>query len=119
MFCVGFDKPSRDFSDYRCIQAVHRLLITSHVQQTRSQILQTITMTGQCLLQCYETVSDDEDEKDEGDNVIVGETSSSENEKSRVKVMVQVILKVIMNWHHHRQRRESALEVEKVRQVLC
>lgn len=55
--------------------------ITNHLQQTRGQVLQTMTVEGQRLLQPGQNVSDDEEETDGDDIDIVGETWSSDDER--------------------------------------
>ena len=53
-------------------------LITTHFKETRAEALRTMTVTGQRLLQEPEAVSDDDD--DEGDDTVLGETRSEESE---------------------------------------
>ena len=59
-------------------------LITTHLKETRAEALRTMTVTGQCLLQEPEAVSDDDDDDDddddEGDDTVLGETRSEESE---------------------------------------
>ena len=57
-------------------------LITTHFKETRAEALITMTVTGQCLLQEPEAVSDDgdDDDDDEGDDTVLGETRSEESE---------------------------------------
>ena len=50
------------------------------MKETRAEALRTMTVTGQCLLQEPEAVSDDDDDDDEGNNTILGETRSEESE---------------------------------------
>ena len=55
-------------------------LITSHLQEVSGQALATMTVRGQYLLQANEPTSDDDDNSDGDDTVIVGETWCSESE---------------------------------------
>jgi len=58
-------------------------LITTHLKETRAEALRTMTVTGQRLLQEPEAVSDDDD--DEGDDTVLGETRSEESESEESK----------------------------------
>ena len=53
------------------------------VKETRAEALRTMTVTGQRLLQEPEAVSDDDD--DEGDDAVLGETRSEENENEEIE----------------------------------
>ena len=50
------------------------------MKETRAEALRTMTVTGQCLLQEPEAVSDDDDDDDEGDNNVLVETQSEESD---------------------------------------